>query len=286
MARTPSSRYPTALAFARALQQVQTELGFGTAPVSVLDDVVTAEPEHDEDDPGTRIRRVVSIDPDSHPTSGTAGRVGATSTAGPPPTGPAEGATAGAGGSSSLTLSVEDTERRRVPRPPPGPWAHAPATPPVEETLRRDVTGPSGSAVESVEPPRRSRGVLVLAALAVLAVVVVAALALTRGSPPASTADTPSSAPQDVSAVVVPSPEDLSGALDGDQVVFTWTNPDPQDGDTYLWRVVSALGEGTAQQTDQPTATVPADLSGQTCVEVYIARSGKSSLAPARTCAP
>ncbi|KGM14756.1 hypothetical protein N867_16330, partial [Actinotalea fermentans ATCC 43279 = JCM 9966 = DSM 3133] len=67
MGKRPDQRYPSALAFARALQQVQTELGFGATPVSVQDDVVVEQEARDDDEPGTRIRRVQSISPDRPP---------------------------------------------------------------------------------------------------------------------------------------------------------------------------------------------------------------------------
>ncbi|MEK8225703.1 hypothetical protein NKG05_05860 [Oerskovia sp. M15] len=38
MAKNPASRYPTMLAFARALQQVQNELSYAVTPIDVLAD--------------------------------------------------------------------------------------------------------------------------------------------------------------------------------------------------------------------------------------------------------
>lgn len=41
----------------------------------------------------------------------------------------------------------------------------------------------------------------------------------------------------DTANAQIPSPENLNGtyAADGSSVTFTWTNPDPQSGDTYAW---------------------------------------------------
>ena len=33
---------------------------------------------------------------------------------------------------------------------------------------------------------------------------------------------------------------ELTGAVNGGDVVFTWTDPDPKPGDSYRWRTVVA----------------------------------------------
>ncbi len=63
MAKNPGSRYPTVLAFARALQQVQNELSYAVTPIDLLDDTGHVQEEEPDDDAGTRLRQVVSIDP-------------------------------------------------------------------------------------------------------------------------------------------------------------------------------------------------------------------------------
>ncbi|MBD7951717.1 serine/threonine-protein kinase [Oerskovia rustica] len=63
MAKNPASRYPTMLAFARALQQVQNELSLAVTPIDVLADAGITQEEEADDDGGTRLRAVVSIDP-------------------------------------------------------------------------------------------------------------------------------------------------------------------------------------------------------------------------------
>jgi len=64
MSKSPTSRYPTMLDFARALQQVQNELSLGVTPIDLLDDSGHVQEEEPDDDAGTRLRQVVSIDPD------------------------------------------------------------------------------------------------------------------------------------------------------------------------------------------------------------------------------
>ncbi|MFF2621765.1 serine/threonine-protein kinase [Oerskovia jenensis] len=63
MAKNPASRYPTMLAFARALQQVQNELSYAVTPIDVLADTGLTQEDEPDDDGGTRLRAMVSIDP-------------------------------------------------------------------------------------------------------------------------------------------------------------------------------------------------------------------------------
>ncbi|HKT57971.1 MAG TPA: protein kinase, partial [Microbacterium sp.] len=70
MSKPAGARFDTALAFARALQKVQIELALGVTPVDILDDGLPEEVEEDEDDGLTRVRGVVSIDPQTSPAAG------------------------------------------------------------------------------------------------------------------------------------------------------------------------------------------------------------------------
>ena len=96
-----------------------------------------------------------------------------------------------------------------------------------------------------------------------------------------------SSRPQDPVSAVVPEPEDLAGTVTADGVAFSWTNPDPQEGDRYLVGVVSRAGEEPQFEPVEATeATVPADPSGTTCVEVLIVRENGQSSDPVSGCTP
>ena len=67
----------------------------------------------------------------------------------------------------------------------------------------------------------------------------------------------------DTANAQIPSPENLNGtyAADGSSVTFTWTNPDPQSGDTYAWAIVQGSNTDQSAQTvttSDPTVTVNA----------------------------
>ena len=70
-------------------------------------------------------------------------------------------------------------------------------------------------------------------------------------------------------------------------VVFTWENPEPQEGDHYLWGVLEATGEPELELVAVPTVTVPSDGDpGEVCIQVSIVRADRrSSASPAQGCA-
>lgn len=67
MAKSPQDRFPTALAFARALQRVQIQQAHGVTPVDIIDDAAEADVETHDDDVLTRVRSLVSIAPHEAP---------------------------------------------------------------------------------------------------------------------------------------------------------------------------------------------------------------------------
>ncbi|MUK03415.1 hypothetical protein GM708_16780 [Vibrio cholerae] len=84
----------------------------------------------------------------------------------------------------------------------------------------------------------------------------------------------------------VPAPEGLTGVQQGNDIAFSWANPDPQDGDIYRFRTVTVQQTGDWVRTPQLTATVQANPSGTTCIDVQLARSNGTASEPARSCYP
>ncbi|WP_125130262.1 serine/threonine-protein kinase [Microbacterium sp. 10M-3C3] len=320
MAKAPADRYDTALAFARALQKVQIELAHGVTPIDILDDGTPDGVVDDEDDGLTRVRGVVSIDPETAPAAGAtrpAASAAASAAAWGPTTATGGGADADAThfrGPSVISPGLDDTVV--AARPPargasaatpaaapapavaatpaaaPAPAVAAPPLPPVPA----GVPVPGGpAAVGPTDPgatPRGSRRALWLTAGAAAFVVVIAvilALALPAvlggGATPEPTA-APSDQPVDVLPQAAPRPTDLAGTVTPGGVVFTWTNPDPADGDTYLWGVAVPGGEPSLESVTETTVTVPADSSGRTCIEVLTRRANGQASQPATACAP
>ncbi|PJM73546.1 serine/threonine protein kinase [Bifidobacterium primatium] len=92
-----------------------------------------------------------------------------------------------------------------------------------------------------------------------------------------------------VSTQDVPSPTGLTGSYSGSTVTFTWTNPDPQDGDRYAWSRVSgdaAQQDADTALVDSPTVTIDDVTDAQTCIQVSIVRADRQmSQTPATACA-
>ena len=344
MAKRPGDRFESAVAFARALQRVQIELAHSVTPIDILDDA----PDEDTQDPDadgelTRVRGIVSIEPQTGPAAGptrrrnqpdadaaataswapTATDAAATASWAPPtpdagdtadPTvlrGPvsivpeATATDTGFAPTSAATDAVDTaTVRRRpmetpqapaTPAAPAGPaagGAGAPGAPTAPPTHSGDAArgsaggGPAGGPAA----PRARRGRWIGAGIAA-AVVVVGGIALGASilapavqepveSPPASVA------PQDPIGDVVPAVADLTGSVQGADAVFTWTNPDPQESDAYLWHVVTLSGNGQDERVEATTVTLPADAGGTTCIEVTLLRSTGRAGPVTRECTP
>ncbi|MGB3376446.1 MAG: hypothetical protein WBA87_15065, partial [Microbacterium sp.] len=128
----------------------------------------------------------------------------------------------------------------------------------------------------------------VVAALGVAALVLGIAFsgALTDAlvpDPEPTASDTPE--PQDPIAGIVPPITDLEGSSDGGLVSFTWTNPDPEKGDSFVWYEVSLDGPGEPRNTAENTVILEGARSERTCIEVVLKRDdGRSSPQPVRGC--
>ena len=149
---------------------------------------------------------------------------------------------------------------------------------------------PRQDAAES-EPttPSSSRRSLLWSSIGVVVIaVVVAILVLTAGGGETGEDDEPVTVnPQDdvVPESVVPAPTDLEGAIEGDSATFTWTNPDPQDGDLFLWSAVREGEDPTFETTADTAVTIPVADDGTACIEVALRRDNARSSKEVEECA-
>ncbi len=277
LARDPQQRYQSALEFARALQGVQGQLNESVTPIPVLTD----DDEDDFDDPelretGTQVSGFMLIDPDRAVGSQTI-TVGA-------PTGgltsphershPTDGSVPldpliqhGRGYASA---GLRDFTAPAVPVVVPGTGTAGPVAP---------VVGPAAAK------PRR-RGVVV-ATVAILAVVV-GGLVLWRSGVLAdggtqTAVASPTAVAQDPAAGRVPPVESVQGVVDGGQVRFSWSNPDPKAGDKYIVAELSAPTDRPVMVAEEPAVSVE-HRPGQTCVEVRLRRPNGSVSTPVKGC--
>jgi hypothetical protein len=155
---------------------------------------------------------------------------------------------------------------------------------------------PGGDEVATSHPdeiaPRRRTGLWIglgAGALVIVAVIIGVSLpGLLSGTSQDPPTPSGSSRPQDPISMVVPPVEDVAGAVVDGGVRFTWTNPDPQDGDSYIVEPVSASDPTTeSQSVDSAEVVVPAVTSGPTCIDVTLVRgNGRAQQTPSRGCAP
>ena len=287
MAREPQQRHARALDLAQDLRAVQADLGL---PVTALDvdehagpaGAATTSAAAPAD--ATRVRPVVEVAPHGAPSAAAPGAP-ATPAAAVVPVGPP----------LDLGSGPEATRLRPVVAVRPG--AVPPAAPAGAAAAPADGAAPElvAAPVHEVHPGRATRsrtGRLLAAAGSVLAiaaaVVAVVLLANRPATDPGPAAGTEFPGPASTLGRTVPAPTNLFGTRQTDgTVVFTWTNPDEQDGDTYLWGVRTATGEPQLEIVDRPTATVtPPAEGGEVCVEVSIVRADRrASTVPAQGCA-
>ncbi|QJU55577.1 protein kinase [Herbiconiux sp. KACC 21604] len=164
---------------------------------------------------------------------------------------------------------------------------------PLEQTLHRPATPAPGDAAATTTAPRRRALPYVIAAAGIVVLAGIGGLvfALNAGSQsPAQESVEESSAPVDEIGVgaVVAAPTELAGTVtdDGTSVTFSWVNPDPQNGDEFLWNTYTSTETGQAERTDSPTVTLPVSAGGSVCIEVSVVRSDGKSSDATRTCAP
>ncbi|WP_243076151.1 serine/threonine-protein kinase [Microbacterium sp. SS28] len=235
------------------------------------------------------------------------------SPAAPPPVSPAVAETVQR---DALAETLMRAPAPAAPRPPaaPGPTAAAPAAAPVAPTAPATPVAPAipaasavppspdlfapaspasvEGALDEAPPARRPRRALwwslAGAAVIITAVVVGVSLPSLLGDAPAPSPTVEEEAePQDPTDLVVASPEGIAGVPGDGTVAFTWTNPNPQEGDEYLWAVVQRADvEPEYDRTAEATVTVPADPSGTTCIEVMVVRIDGQASDPSRACVP
>ncbi|WP_372966808.1 protein kinase [Microbacterium sp.] len=324
MAKNPDARYPSAVAFARALQKVQIELSHSVTPIDIVDDHPPAEDLDDDGDGLTRVREIVSIDPDvgsfTRPSAATQPK----GTAFPTPDVPRFDSPDPVDEATQLRtpgaapVSAPDDDDRTIARGPvvvsphPASSAGAPVSPsftspspqpaqsspgqtsPAATSAAKNSGAGAGAtaAAATADAPdrsarsRRGRTIGLVAAGVVVVVGAIVGLNLMVANMP-----TPEPAatgdevdPKDIVSDVVPKVSDLEGTRSGDTVTFTWTNTDELEGDSFIWIPVDLTGEGTPSTTTDTTVTITDAAPGQVCVDVALRRDDGRASEPVRGC--
>jgi len=296
MAKNANDRFPSAVAFARALQKVQIELSHSVTPIDIVDEHPSQEELEDDGDGLTRVREIVSIDPDAasftRPSATTQPRgaqwaptdvprfdvplaaepeVEATQIRPPRPAAPAP-----------------DVDERTILRAPMVVAPDAAGTPFTQSAPPPHTPVTTAPPASGAPPAPRSRRGLWVALIAAAVVLIVGGIiglnALVAGVTPEPNpeASDETVAPQNPVSEAVPKVADLQGARAGDQVTFTWTNPNPLEGDTYLWTNLDPASDGAVNRAEDEIATV--DGAGQVCIEVMLRRQDGRASDTVRAC--
>jgi hypothetical protein len=270
MATDRNDRFATAVDFARALQRVELELGYTPTAIDVPNLLIEA-PHRDGDDNDADATRARSV---------------ATIQAQPIVTRPA----------APVVQSNDDATMVRgaqsVVAQPATPVAKP--TPVPEETVVRRRAAPVAAEPETPATPvkagNRNRLVLwgSIAAAVLIAGAVTAGIVLGGGPtvPTAATSRAPGAGGDAIVAASIPTPS--IGAIVPAETTLTFTvvNPDPQEGDEFLWKRFDRPGDPLrAIAGDQ--IVVDNYAAGQTvCIDVSIKRGTKTSADPLQECYP
>lgn len=283
MAKDPGNRPATALAFARALQEIEQEQRFPRTAIVVLDEQgqttladQTPSPTGDEED-RTRVRAPQAV---------------RSAQALPQPR-PGHAAYPPLSGSTSIPAAGQTNVTS--PRPGAAPTG-VPDDVAEEGTIRVDrsraaAAAGAGPAAPTAAPAaqddadRHEISPTVLLTGVTLVVAVLAAIALWAvfgrgdGDPVATPTRTVASQTDDDPVVIAPVPTIAARGTTG-AVAFSWSYPGAEKGDAYRFRsapTVEALQEATFVNASTTTAVVKAAKGKQVCGQARVIRGGSES---------
>ncbi|MDO4887733.1 MAG: protein kinase [Actinomycetaceae bacterium] len=284
MAKDPGQRYASVIEFARALQAVQVLLHQRPTGLDVESEPssIGHEPSDDEDATRQTIRKIKPLQDES--TRDAPKRLDAQDPGGARRSASvwSDGSRSPKGKHSMAEPEVDDdptvtTRAIREPHmpPPPAGMSAAAVRPPASGAARRRP----GSASPAALAVR-----FLLAAVVVIGLIwaIVFAVQHGRGGTIRPTSRE-SASPVDPGASDIKPVTDLRGEVKGDQVTFTWKNPDPQPGDKYLYSFRFLTGEGEVLETDKLSVTLDKQ-SHQTCLVVRVHRQGGKESEPVEEC--
>lgn len=278
MAKSASSRYSSAHAFALALQRIQAELNLSVTPFEVLEDRHQEDVHPDDGFEETRVRNVAAIDPDRTGSAPTFPARTWPLDRGLPAPGPAAPPGPRPGGPSATS----------APSAPSG--VAAPLTAPAADDWAQQATvlrsnqpqAPDEPANDALPADHGKRNLWLAISggtLLALAVTVGIVMASSAPQPQVLASEQVSKPPADaLDDGSVPDVAKLAGTAGAaGKVRFTWTNPQPKPGDTYKWRIKTVKGGGGYLSTSVPRVDVTANPTEPTCVQVIIVRSDGSA---------
>ena len=277
MAKNPAHRYPTAADFAYALNDVQNELRIQPTPLEVLPTAGSAPAAPSVERSGTVASGYTPIDP-----SGLASGTNASSTA----------AAQTAKRSLLRSQNPHHVARESAER------ASQVSKLPIPDVIETDtqLVLPSAPAEEPdanrVAPVTSQRvpaavvgGSLAVIALAAGGYVLVSKGGFDEGTSTASASVSAASTPVDAVGEEVPPVKDLKIKPSGRRFVASWRNPDPREGDEFVYSVLDPANDSEMHSTAATSVTV-AGVEGRTCVQVALVRANGRPSEFSKACSP
>ena len=255
LSKRMDERPPSAMAFARAVQEIQIELHLPPTRLEVLDASVDGKvAPKSTDDERTRVRPVSIIVPDEIAERGTRLR-------------------------PRQVTQVDDRTltKRKAVEPSPSTVQRRPevAVGPGEAVV---LESPDAPREERAPASRRSMVVGGVLCLLVLGAIV-AAMTMGKDAPePETGPKNPVSEASDVIGAGPSVPTELSTKRVGDTLQISWTNPDPEDGDKFRLRSGGQLQQLDAGRTlSEPRADLKVPKGKMVCIEVRTIRGSELS---------
>ncbi|QPZ39116.1 serine/threonine-protein kinase [Paramicrobacterium chengjingii] len=278
MASRRDDRFPSAIDFGRSLQRVELELSYSATPLDVPN-LASTKPQSDETgEDATRIRPMTTVTPNRQNPL--------------PPEPDGDDATVARPMKPVVAQPSTGDDTRARPRPvtpqipiPDDSGATARRGPAPVQPTQADTDAAAQSDVAA--KPRRRILPLVIGAVALVVVGggVTASLFL-GGQASTDETQTPTGKPLIITEVPTPEERGITVSEDGSSVTFEWTNPEPEDGDVFVWYRSDGAEPGEKHVIAEPTVTIGGVADGdKVCVTVVISRStGKTSTEPLEMC--
>jgi len=287
MAKDPNNRPASALAFARALQEIEQEQRFPRTAIVVLDDQgqttladQTSSPSGDDEDDRTRVRApqaVRSAQALPQPRPGHAPYPALSGSTSIPAAGQTTVSSSRLGAGPGVPDDLAEEGTIRVDRSRAGG-----ATGPAEPV---GTAGQVGAGAAPDDPERHEISPAMLLTGVTVVVAVLAAIALWavfgRGTddPVATPTRTVASQTDDDPVAIAPVPTIAARGAAG-AVAFSWTYPGAEKGDAYRFRSAATV-DGLEQAAFVPVSTtthvVKVAKGKQVCGQARVIRRGSSS---------
>ena len=278
MAKDPSQRYPSALDFAHALQQIQADLHERATPMDVLESGSAEQVTDDED--ATRARPIQIVDPHQTQNDEAVSELNLSgsdsiseqteSSAMPDSTDvsvPSDSAVVAAAGPQFVLVHDPKVDDLLIPVEEPSPSEENPAASPTSlpHNARRRITG-------------------LLAGVMALGILAFGGWALLRGE---GASFSVTDKPTDGGAVGLPvtttveGVTDLSGSIEGGKVRFSWDFEG--DNPSFLYSLVDPIENHQVRETSEKSVVVD-PVEGRTCLQVVVRDATGKTSTPATEC--